>query len=140
MSSAAFSSGQDDLGIFVRISADTGVFSETAIYKTAYWFTDEYYLYLSKKQANLLEIEIRPKNSKTSVDNLKDVCGAFMNYMLDQEVRQKVIQETAAVRETLIQKAFFEAKATLPNKVVSDESNIPGWDQSYKDDPIGIGR
>jgi len=134
---SAFYSGEDDFGVFARISVDPNIFSETAVLKTAYWFTDQYYLFISKrKETGLLEVELRLKEEGTSIDKLKAACGEFCNNLLDQEIRQKVIKETSVVRDTLIKKAFFEAKAPLTVKVASNESHLPNSSQSYKDDPV----
>lgn len=135
-----FSCGYDDFGIYVRFCVDGDVYSDTAILKTAYWFTDRYYLFISKqKEGNQYKVEIRPKEEVPS-EILEKTCGDFHNYLLDQEVRQKVIQETATVRDTLIKKAFFEAKASFPVIAISAEAHIPDSTASYLDDPVHIER
>lgn len=139
-SASAFKSGSDELGVFARVSVDPKVFSETAILKTAYWFTDQHYLFLAKNaDTGFIDVEFRLKQGD-SLDKLKAACGEFWNNVLDQEVRQKVLGETSAVRDTLIKKAFFEAGAALPNGTVSNESSLPQPGQTYHDDPLGAGR
>jgi His-Xaa-Ser system protein HxsD len=139
-SASAFHSGTDELGVYARVSIDPNIFSDTAIFKTAYWFTDQYYLFLSKQiDTGLLDVEFRLKDG-TSIDNLKIACGEFCNNLLDQEIRQKVLKETMVVRDTLVKKAFFEAKAPLPAKIISDESHLPSSMQSYQEDPVRAGR
>ncbi len=136
-----FSSGEDDLGIYVHFDVDGEVYSDTALLKTAYWFTDHYYLFITKRQeSKRYQVEIRPKEKEGTLDVLKKACGDFHNYLLDQEVRQKVIQETATVRDTLIKKAFFEARSPLPVTTVSAEEHIPCGNDSYIDDPVHIER
>ena len=139
-SSSAFNSGSDELGVYARVSVDPNIYSETAILKTAYWFTDHYYLYLSKRlDTGLVDVEFRTKD-EGSIDSLKAACGAFWNNLLDQEIRQKILQETMVVRDTLIKKAFFEAKAPLPANTISSELHLPSQNQSYKEDPVQAGR
>ncbi len=138
-SAASFLSGSDELGAYVRVSVDPKVFSETAILKTAYWFTDQYYLYLAGNRATgLLDVEFRLKQGENP-DRLKAACGEFWNAMLDQAVRQRVLEETASVRDTLLKKAFFEARAPLPPNTISDESHIPQPHQGYQSDPVKAG-
>ncbi len=138
-SASAYFSGSDELGVYARVSVDPKVFSETAILKTAYWFTDQYYLYLANNSdTGLLDVEFRLKQGD-SVDMLKAACGEFWNGMLDQAVRQRVLEETASLRDTLLKKAFFEAKAPLPQQAVSDESHLPHAGQSYHEDSIKAG-
>jgi His-Xaa-Ser system protein HxsD len=139
-SASAFFSGSDELGVYARVSIDPKVFSETAVLKTAYWFTDQYYLYLAgNRDTGLLDVEFRLKQGD-SVEKLKAVCGEFMNGILDQAVRQRVLQETTSLRDTLLKKAFFDAKAPLPQGTVSDESRLAQGGQSYRDDPVKAGR
>ncbi len=113
--------GKDDLGVYVRIGIDPDFFSKAAILKTAYWFTDYFYLFIGKhRSSGLLEVEFRLKEGD-SIDNLKSACGDFLNRLLDQEVRQQVIFETKEVRDTLIKKAFFEVKSPIPEGIISNE-------------------
>ncbi len=132
-------SGRDEYGIYARLSIDINLFSQTAILKTAYWFTDRYFLFFSKNEnSSFLNVEIRPKN-----DDVKNffltACGEFSNRLLDQELRQRVIAETSEVRNVLVKKAFFEAKLPLPTGVVSLEESRPISSQSYIQDDIKIG-
>ena len=139
-SASAFFSGSDELGVFARVSVDPNVFSEVAILKTAYWFTDQHYLFLSKnKSSGLLDVEFRLKQGD-AIEQLKTACGEFWNNLLDQEVRQKVLLETAPLRDTLLKKAFLEAKAPLPPGIASEESHLPKAGQVFRDDPVGVGR
>lgn len=140
VSASAFFSGSDELGVFARVSVDPNVFSEVAILKTAYWFTDQHYLFLAKnKGSGLIEVEFRLKQGG-SLEQLKIACGEFWNNLLDQEVRQKVLLETAPLRDTLLKKAFLEAKAPLPPSIASEESYLPQAGQVFRDDPVGTGR
>lgn len=137
---SAFASGTDDLGVYVRVSVDPKIFSETALLKTAYWFTDHYYLFIANnRSAGLIDLELRLKQGQ-SLEQLEAACGEFCNKLLDQEVRQRVLAETSPIREQLIKKAFFEAKAPVPPEVMSDESQLPQLEQSYSDDPLRAGR
>lgn len=137
---STFESGSDELGVFARVSVDPKVFSETAILKTAYWFTDQHYIFIAKNPVTgMFDVEFRLKEGD-SLDKLKAACGEFRNNVLDQEVRQKVLGETVTVRDALLKKAFSEAKAPLPDTVVSGETHMAQVGQSYREDPIRAGR
>jgi len=139
-STSAFVSGADDLGVFTRVSVDPSFFSDVAILKTAYWFTDKYYVFLAKNRASgFVDVEFRLKEGD-SLDYLTAACGEFWNSLLDQEVRQKILLETASVRDTLLKKAFFEGKARLPSGTVSDESHLPEAGELFRDDRVGSTR
>jgi len=139
-SASAFVSGSDELGVYVRVNVDPKVFSETAVLKTAYWFTDQYYLFVANnRDTGLLDLELRLKQGE-SLEQLKAACGEFWNKLLDQEVRQRVLTETSPIREQLLKKAFFEARAPVPPGTVSDESRLPRQGENYSDDPVRAGR
>ena len=122
---SAFRAGADELGVFASTSVDPKVFSYTAIFKTAYWFTDQYYVYFSEdRNTGLLNVELRLKQGDDA-ERLKAACGEFWNKLLDYQVRETVLAQTSSIRDTLVKKAFFEAKAPLPPMAVSDESALP---------------
>ena len=128
--------GTDELGEYARVSVDPALYSQVAILKTAYWFTDRCYLYLEIRSP-YIEIEFRFKQ-ETNQENLRDLCGLFLNNLLDQAVRQQVLEETSSIRDTLVKKAFFDAKESLKERVKSDESYLPNENHSFKDDPLNI--
>lgn len=102
----------DDLGGYATISIDTRVFGEAAILKTAYWLTDQYYLYLFRDGTHpesKLIVELRLKKQGDQIF-LENACREFSNNLLDQEVRQTVQAETSGLRDSLVQKAFFEGR------------------------------
>lgn len=138
--STPFFTSSDDLGLFARLSIDPQVFCETAVLKTAYWFTDSFYVFIARdRSSGVMSVELRLKQGD-STETLRAACGEFTNQLLDNEVRQRVLSETSAVRDTLIKKAFFEAKATPPVGLVSDESRVCGPDQTPERDPVGARR
>jgi len=114
MSNDGINYSLDDLGEYATICIDTRVFSETAIMKTAYWLTEEYFIYLSrdtKDPASSLSAELRLKDPAPNTQKLLETaCRKFGNHLIDQEVRQVVQTETAAFRDALVQKAFFEGR------------------------------
>ena len=124
-SASAFKAGADELGVFAQVSVDPKVFSDTAIFKTAYWLTDQYYVYFSRDNGTAgLLVEFRLKQG-ADLERLKTACGDFWNRLLDYQLREKILTETANVRDTLVRKAFFEAKAPLPAPVATNESLLP---------------
>lgn len=103
----------DSLGGYASLCIDGRAFSDTAILKTAYWFTDKFYLYLSCGQDNpvFFYVEIRLKEEcPNSKEALEVACREFSNLLIDQAVRQKILNETSNIRDILVQKAFFEGK------------------------------
>ena len=130
----------DSLGPRVVLSIDTKVYPEVAIFKTAYWYTDNYYIYLavSLDRPQYLLVEFREKELNAATD-LEAVARTFVNALLDQTVRQRVMEETNSVREQLIQRAFGEGLSHAdPDNLGDDQSRIPVNGQSWEDDPKNI--
>ena len=99
--------GTDTLGEYAHVLIDRALYGDTAIFKTAYWFTDRFYIFLDSTPDNRLSVELRPKVSAPPTD-LQSACAEFCNSLVDFHVRALVLKETHAVREALVTKAFME--------------------------------
>lgn len=99
----------DELGRFAELTIHDSVYDRVAVYKTAYWFTDRHYVFLRPHDKGLV-VELRLKRPMATPGDVAAVAGDFANRLLDQQVRQQVLAETAEVRDGLIQKAFFEGR------------------------------
>ncbi len=129
----------DNLGVYVAVSIDTAIFRRVAVMKTAYWYTDQCYVFVAKGDApDSLKIELRAKEP-AETDFLESLARAFCNRLLDQQVREMIAIETGEIRDALVKKAFFEGSKHLdPTILQSNESAVPSPGQSYKDDPLGV--
>ena len=114
----------DLFGDFARVSIDRSLYSDDAIFKTSYWFTDSFYLYLDAPQHGRVTVELRAKGP-TTAEALERACSEFCNSLIDFRVRQIVLAETIPIREALILKAFAEGVST-PGLAgaVSNESHL----------------
>ena len=99
--------GTDTLGEYAQVQIDRELYGDTAIFKTAYWFTDRFYVFLESTRNNRLSVELRPKTS-LQVADLQAACAEFCNSLVDFRVRGVVLSETNTVRDALITKAFME--------------------------------
>lgn len=136
--SGGVSYGVDDLGEVARLRVDTSIFSLPAIFKTAYWCTERFYLYLHRESDAAVCVELRSKGTANRA-TLETACRDFANALLDQQVRQQVIVETGGIRDALLRKAFGEGAAHLdPNALGSDESALPQEGESRQHDKKDI--
>lgn len=111
---------EDSLGCLAKLIIDAQLYKKEAVLKTAYWHTDDFYLYISIANDNY-EVELRPK-TKCSEDELSIVCRKFLNSLIDYQLRQDILGETQEIREAIIRKAFGEAtKKTVPD-IFSDSN------------------
>lgn len=114
----------DNFGELSQICIDRSLYSDVAIFKTAYWFTDRFYIFLDSPNEGRVLVELRSKDPAQPSD-LKAACAEFCNSLIDFRVRDLVAQETMGIRETLVTKAFMEGipKSSL-SKVSIDEQTI----------------
>jgi His-Xaa-Ser system protein HxsD len=97
----------DALGDYARVQIDRELYSDQTVFKTAYWFTDRFYVFLESSPDNHITVELRPKVSSQPA-NLLMVCGEFSNSLVDFRVRGMVLSETSTIRDALVTKAFME--------------------------------
>ena len=130
---------RDELGELITVTIDNTVYSREAVFKSAYWFTNGYYIFLARgDEPHTLQVQMRLKNSDNA-DSLENSAREFCNRLADQQVREFVASETGMIRDVLIKKAFFEgSKHFDPDILRSNETNVPLPTDSYVDDPLKV--
>ena len=106
------SSGFFAIDNVLSVEVDENVYSREAVLRTAYWFTDRCYLYITRSGPSLLRVQFKPKATKQPdqvADPLEEIAGEFLNALLDHQLRHEIEAETGQIREFLIAKAFAEA-------------------------------
>lgn len=115
---------QDTFGQTASITLDRSLYSDTTIFKSSYWFTDRFYVFLDVPQPGRVMVEFRPKETIAD-DGLQAAVAEFCNMLLDFRVREVVLLETAQIREALVTRAFMEG---IPH------SGFPGVESN--EDPL----
>ncbi len=95
----------------LSVDLNENVYSRDAVLRTAYWFTDRCYLYITRPGDHLFRVQFKSKAPKSDLDveTLEGIAGEFLNSLLDHQIRQDIESETGRVRELLVAKAFAEA-------------------------------
>lgn len=88
------------------VSVDTSLYTDSAVFRACYAFTDRCYLFLRRNGPNEILVEFRSRNDATS---LSEVIGAFSNELIDQRIRGELALETRRIREWVVAQAFIEA-------------------------------
>ena len=91
------------------VQFDLALFSETTVKKAAYRFTNEASISFNK-DGNELSCSITPASEETE---LSDLILRFQNEVLDQDLREKIAEETAGIRNVILAQAF--SKTGLQN-------------------------
>lgn len=122
----------DDLGKFVTVTVETAIYSQESVLKTAYWFTDQCYVFIDKSTPEDSSLLVELRNKSSVDDSLTKLAREFCNRLLDQRVRDIVIKETGKVRDFLVEKAFQDGSKHLdPTLLRSDETAIPKPSETY---------
>jgi His-Xaa-Ser system protein HxsD len=90
----------------LRLTLDTLLYPETAIFRTCYLFTDRTYIYLRTARPKEIVVEFRAKRGKEDLDS---VVGEFGNELINQRIRLELSSETQQIREMIVAQAFSEA-------------------------------
>ena len=85
------------------IKVDTRVFKQEAIMKTAYLFTDNYYLRMESVDENIINIVIE---AKAGID-IKDVDKHFSNELIAQMLRYQIAVGNKNIKELIIGRALY---------------------------------
>jgi His-Xaa-Ser system protein HxsD len=108
------------------------VYSVEAVLRTAYWFTDRAYIFISKPTEQTLRLHLKTKPPTLECPHqgtIKEVAGEFSNALLDNQLRESIEQRTGKIRELLVMKAVAEAAVPedpppgKPNDPVADQQN-----------------
>jgi len=114
----------------VAFTVDERVYSVEAVLRTAYWFTDRAYLFISKPGEYTLRVHLKIKPVSLEAprqESVSDLAGEFGNALLDNQLREAVEKRTGKIRELLVMKAVAEAGALedpapgSPNDPIADQ-------------------
>jgi len=89
------------------LRVDCGLYSEEAIFRTCYVFTDRCYLFLQRELPNHIVVRLRRKHSSTDLERM---CGDFANELLNQRIRIDLARETHEIRRKIVAKAFEDTQ------------------------------
>lgn len=122
----------------VDVVVDVSVYPVEAVMASAYVFIDRCYVFLDKLDDGRIQVALTAKDG-TSEEELRAVAGELQNELLAQALRRHVAARHERVRETIIARALFGAAPVLaPDPPGIDAKFIPGEDDDYLEDPLGI--
>jgi His-Xaa-Ser system protein HxsD len=113
----------------VAFTVDDHVYSIEAVLRTAYWFTDRAYIFISRPADHALRVHLKTKPATLESPrhiSIRDVANEFSNALLDNQLRESIEQRTGKIRELLVMKALAEAGVLeepppgTPNDPVAD--------------------
>ena len=92
----------------LTLRVDREVYSDEAIFRTCYLFTDRCYLWLDRDGPDHLVVRFR---KRTDAD-LTHIVGEFGNELINQRLRIALARETHDIRKLIVTRAFADADFT----------------------------
>lgn len=91
----------------IVVFADTKLYNKDTIFKCLYWYGDRFHTNVSFLNQDTYKITLTPiSTSQISTNEMELYLAKLERDLVDFSVRQLVNQETQAIRELLIAKAF----------------------------------
>ena len=112
--------------MLIKISKD--IYSKGVLLKTAYSFTDEYYVKLDQKN-NFYVISIDSKNGVLNSNIEKEFC----NELILQATRESILEKTSTIRELVLARAFASTIVDTSNDVITDEKESVDGTHVFED-------
>ncbi|MDM4772931.1 His-Xaa-Ser system protein HxsD [Solimonas sp. SE-A11] len=89
-----------------NISVDGSMYSLAAIQRTAHRFTGQFWIEISRRDDGFA-VALKPRAQATNTDSLRQ---EFFTALLDESLREQILDQTREIRDTLVRKAFMGAQ------------------------------
>ncbi|OAT19767.1 hypothetical protein M979_1079 [Buttiauxella noackiae ATCC 51607] len=116
---------KNELGQYVALVLDKAIYSDRAIMKTCYVFTDRYYIHVTSLSAEQYQIYFYSKAEiakNTQMESLP--IQHFLEELNDNQLRQILLAETQVVHEEIVRKAFSPAAQLASREYAQDALSI----------------
>ncbi|MEZ4444998.1 MAG: His-Xaa-Ser system protein HxsD [Polyangiaceae bacterium] len=90
----------------VSFVIDEDLYALEAIYGASYIFIDRCYVFLSRPADRKVQVRLRAKEDADEA-TMEALAGEFANELLNSQLRFRLGQSTAAIREQYMARAFF---------------------------------
>ena len=105
------------------VLVDLGIYTLSALLKTAYLFTGRCYMHLQYRSERVIEVRFRSK--EPSEGDLETLVRQFCNEVLDHTLRAVVARESEAERNLILAYALSRHPVLNPRLGADDTSGNP---------------
>jgi His-Xaa-Ser system protein HxsD len=129
--------------VSVDLVVDVGLYPVEAVMGAAYVFVDRCYVLLDRLADGKVKVALSARPG-TSEEAFRDLAGQFQNELLAQALRHRIGQRHEKLRETIVARALFGAAPEMERGAPGgdlpalDPKHLPGEEDDYLDDPLGI--
>ena len=111
----------------IIVYCDTALYSKNSVFKCLYWYGDKFHTSVGFADENTFKITIKPKSDITfSSEDFELSLLKLQRDLVDFNLRDIVTNETKAIRELLIAKAFSNGE--FDEDPVGDISDPVGFE------------
>lgn len=118
----------------VTITVDASVYPLEALYGAAYIFIDRCYVLIDRPRGGSFSVSLTAKAAGVSDEALRAMVGEFVNELLSQAWRQKILEENRVILETVTTQALAGA---MGPPSLDDLAAFDFSEESFED-PLGI--
>lgn len=91
----------------IELHIDKDLYNKKTVFRTCYKFTDKVYVYIQSNE-NQFVIYFTKKDPNYAIE---DISKEFTNELLDQELRQLVLEDTQKVRDAIVARALLSGQS-----------------------------
>jgi His-Xaa-Ser system protein HxsD len=93
----------------IVLTLDSSLYTKKTIFRTSYKFTDKAFVFIKHNNENAYMVFLTTKDEKTNVSKLTE---EFTNELLDQELRELVLEDTKKIRDTIVTRALLSGQSS----------------------------
>jgi radical SAM pair-associated protein len=112
----------------IVFSINTEIYPLDVIMKTAYNYTDGFYIFFDYEKDGFIEVKLKHKED-CDVPKLEAVVGEFYNELLNQKIRLDIQKSTSNIRQLILGRALY-TECIETNGVETSQSTQPVMDYS----------
>lgn len=118
----------------VTLSVDATLYPLEALYGAAYIFIDRCYVLLDRPGEGRWSVTLALKKGEATPEGLRSMVGEFVNELLSQAWRLKIVEENRVLLETVTTQALAGAMGA---PTLDDLASFDFTEDGF-DDPLGI--
>ncbi len=116
--------GSNELGDYFVVTLDKDVYGTDAVMKTCYILTEQFYIHVTKSSIDKLSIYFYDKKGVTETNGIDRAAKEFLDVLLENQMRQIVLNETKNIHDEIVRRAFSPAAELVHNDYPDDNRNI----------------
>lgn len=98
---------KSDTENMIELHIDKELYNKKTVFRTCYKFTDKTYIYIQSNEKHFI-VYFTKKDPNYAIEKISK---EFTNELLDQELRQLVLEDTQKVRDAIVSRALLSGQS-----------------------------